>query len=304
VKKVAFGLMLLFLLPVLVAGAATGEAARSSTVDSPAIDDIPGSYARLYVDAASRFSIPWQLLAAVGKVECDHGRGDCYRPNQAGAMGPMQFLAATWQRYENASGDPPYDIYDARDSIFAAAAKLAADGIARDPRRALYSYNPSHAYVDGVLSRALRYGWIGEDAGGLETAVLSHPKIELRPEARADVQTGVVDRRILGMLLVLATEHELGSVGPFVTGHSMYVAGSDRISNHAVGRAVDIGVVDGRPVGPSNLPAREAALMLLTLPDPLRADELGSPWDFDAGGAFTDASHLDHIHAAIEGGSE
>jgi hypothetical protein len=303
VKKVAFGLTLLFLLPVLVAGAATGEA-RTAAVDSSAIDDIPGSYARLYVEAASKFSFPWQLLGAVGKIECDHGRGDCFRPNSAGAMGPMQFLAATWQRYESASGDPPYDIYDARDSIFAAAAKLAADGIARDPRRALYSYNPSNSYVDDVLSWALRYGWMGEDAGGLETAVLSHPNIELRPEARADVQAGVVDRRILGMLLVLATEHRLGGVGPFVTGHSMYVAGTDRISNHAVGRAVDIGVVDGMSVAPSNLQAREAVVTLLTLPEPVRPDELGSPWDFDAPGAFTDSSHLDHIHAGITGSSE
>jgi hypothetical protein len=43
---------------------------------------------------------------------------------------------------------------------------------------------------------------------------------------------------------VLATEHRLGSVGPFGTGHSMYVRNTDRISNHAVGRAVDIAVIE------------------------------------------------------------
>ncbi|MGH2500788.1 MAG: hypothetical protein ACRDF0_11970 [Candidatus Limnocylindria bacterium] len=84
-KKIAFGLALLFLLPVLVAGAAMGDV-HSSSAEPAALKDIPGTHARLYVQAASRYSFSWQLLAAVGKVECDHGRGDCYRPNRAGAM--------------------------------------------------------------------------------------------------------------------------------------------------------------------------------------------------------------------------
>lgn len=298
-KKLVAALCLLVFFPVLVLGAAMESGA--ATADPAALDDIPPEYQQLYVEAAARFGFEWQLLAAVGKVECNHGRGDCYRPNRAGAMGPMQFLAGTWTRYRDASGEPPYDVYDARDSIFAAAAKLSADGIRDDVRRALLSYNNSQACADDVMSWAVRYGWLGADGNSLAAAVLSHPNIELRPEARADVEAGIVDRRVLGALLVLATEHRLAYVGPFVTGHSMYVAGTDRISNHAVGRAVDIPVVDGVPVSAANSAARDAARLLLSLPPALRPDELGSPWVFEEPGAFRDSRHRHHLHFGFGG---
>ncbi|MQA92787.1 MAG: transglycosylase SLT domain-containing protein, partial [Gemmatimonas sp.] len=276
--------------------AAGGQGA--SQLDRGAIDDIPPDFGRLYVEAAGAFEIEWELVAAVGKIECDHGRGDCYRPNSAGAMGPMQFMPATWPVYRDASQRPPYDVYDARDAIFAAAAKLAADGIKRDPRAALFSYNHSSEYVDDVIGWAIRYGWTTPDAGALGQAVLSHPNIELRPEARLDIEAGRVDARVLGNLLFLASEHRLGSVGPFATGHSLYVAGTNTISHHAFGRAVDIPIVDGVAVSPSNESARAAARSLLSLEEPLRPDELGSPWDLAYPGAFTDSSHLNHLHVA------
>jgi hypothetical protein len=302
VKKVAFGLALLILLPVLVAGAAMGDV-QTSTAEPSALKDIPGTYARLYVQAASRFSFSWQLLAAVGKVECDHGRGDCYRPNSAGAMGPMQFLEATWRRYESASEHPPYDVYDARDAIFAAAAKLAADGIATRPRDALFAYNHSEAYVSDVLAWAVRYGWASSDDRAFSAAVLAHPSIELLPEARADIEAGLVDPRVLGALLNLAASHRLGSVGPLVSGHSLYVAGTDRISNHAVGRAVDISVIDGLPVSATNDGARATAEALLALDPPLRPDELGAPWDLPSSSVQTwaDAAHAGHLHLGWSG---
>jgi hypothetical protein len=296
VKKVAFALLALFLLPVLVVGAAGGQS--SSQADTAALDDIPGEFAALYVEAAAQFGIEWELLAAVGKIECDHGRGDCYRPNSVGAMGPMQFMPATWALYRDSSKSPPYDVYDARDAIFSAAEKLAADRINRDPRAALFSYNHSQAYVDEVIGWAVRYGWTTSDPGALGQAVLTHPNIELRPEARADIEAGLVDARVFGALLFLASEHRLGSVGPFVTGHSLYVEGSTTISNHAYGRAVDIPVVDGEAVSSSNQSAYAAAQSLLSLDEPLRPAELGSPWDFAYPGAFTDSSHQDHLHVA------
>lgn len=295
-KRVAGAITALLLFPVLVGGAASGGGVAPAA-QTKALRDIPAEYAQLYLDAAAKYGIPWQLLAAVGKVECDHGRGDCYRPNEAGAMGPMQFMPGTWPAYRTSSGAPPYSVYDARDAVFAAAAKLEADNVATSPEGALYAYNHSDSYVDEVFGWALSYGWVPVEPQLLARAVLESPNIDLRPDARSDVLRGLVDVRVLAGLLYASQGHHLGYVGPFVTGHSVYVAGTTRVSNHAVGRAVDIPLVDGQPVSPSNAAAREVAERLLMLPGLLEPDELGAPWELPADGTvvFTE-NHDDHLH--------
>ena len=48
--------------------------------------DIPIEMGGLYERAAERFGIPWEVLAAVGRVECRHGLDPrCSSPNEAGA---------------------------------------------------------------------------------------------------------------------------------------------------------------------------------------------------------------------------
>lgn len=138
----------------------------------------------------------------------------------------------------------------------------------------------------------------GGDSAELARAVLSHPAIHLTHAARGDVSSGLVDPRVLGVLLLVAQTHELGLVGPLVTGHSYYVKGTTRVSNHIFGRAVDIGGVDGMPVSPANEAAREVMEELLTLPDLLVPDEVGGPWLVSVGArsSFTNADHQDHIH--------
>jgi hypothetical protein len=78
----------------------------------------------------------------------------------------------------------------------------------------------------------------------------------------------------------------------------MLVAGTDRISNHYVGRAADIYMVDGVNVTSSNDAALELALAIMTTTPDLRPTELGSPWPELAAfpGAFSDADHVDHLH--------
>ena len=63
----------LLLLPALAISAATGDI-NLSTPSSPALADIPPDYLLLYQQAGLAFDIPWEVLAAIGKVECDHGR--------------------------------------------------------------------------------------------------------------------------------------------------------------------------------------------------------------------------------------
>jgi hypothetical protein len=126
--------------------------------------EIPGEFLQLYLQAAQRFGLDWAILAAIGKVECDHGRDadpSCSREgavNSAGAGGPMQFIAATWARYKmDGDGDGVADRWDAADSIFSAARYLASSGAPADYRQAILAYNHADWYVTDVESWAARY---------------------------------------------------------------------------------------------------------------------------------------------------
>ena len=143
----------------ILAGAVAGVAAARST-SAPALADIPSDYLALYQEAGAAYRLPWQLLAAIGKVESDHGRNpNAYRPNQAGAQGPMQFIPSSWARYRWASGNPNPDINNPRDAIFAAAAYLRVAGAPGDLPRAIYAYNHAWWYVDMVLRQMRAYGY-------------------------------------------------------------------------------------------------------------------------------------------------
>jgi hypothetical protein len=143
--------------------------------------------------------LSWEILAGIGLVESNHGRrGGSGDPNWAGvanpailgpvldgqggfpvvkdtdngvldgdrsfdrAVGPMQFLPATWREYNpaasGASAPNPENISDAA----AAAARYlcASDVDLRTPTGlvdALYGYNHSFAYVMNVVAAAQRY---------------------------------------------------------------------------------------------------------------------------------------------------
>lgn len=141
----------------------------------------------------------------------------------------------------------------------------------------------------------------GDDAD-LIGAVLAQPTIVLTPSARGDIEAGRIDPRILGVLLAVAEEHRLDRVGPLITGHSYYVKGTTRVSNHAFGRAVDILAVEGAPVSPANESARALMQEILSLPVELLPDEVGGPWIVSSGArsSFTDSNHLDHIHVGFD----
>jgi len=137
-----------------------------------------------------------------------------------------------------------------------------------------------------------------EDLGELEAAVLAHPAIHFTDAARGDVEAGLIDPRVLRVLLLVAQIHELGPVGPLITGHSYYVKDTLRVSNHMFGRAVDILGVDGAPVSPANPGAREVMEAILALPEFMQPHELGGPWVLTNGRLWTfTKDHLDHIHA-------
>ena len=159
----AAALLLLAALAVGSVGALAGgfaAAAAPSAADPAALADIPPAYLALYEQAAARFGLDWEVLAAVGRVETDHGRNrNGCAPNAAGARGPMQFLAGTFAHAARLAGIARPDVCDPADAIPAAAAYLQSNGAPSDWQRALFRYNPADWYPPLVLSWAARYGY-------------------------------------------------------------------------------------------------------------------------------------------------
>ena len=107
----------------------------------------------IYLAAAERYGVPWQVLAAINEVESDYGY-DLGR-SSAGAEGWMQFMPEEWLAYGvDANGNGVRDPYNPADAIFAAARYLAAADAAHNLRTAIYAYNHSSSYVESVMLRA------------------------------------------------------------------------------------------------------------------------------------------------------
>lgn len=130
--------------------------------------DIPANYLALYQKAAKICPrLGWHVLAAVGKIETNHGRsalpGVTSGQNASGAMGPMQIIKPTWDailarhRLPLGGATPPSP-YNPHDAIHAAAYLLCDSGANRgDIRAALFAYNHATWYVNKVLAQARRY---------------------------------------------------------------------------------------------------------------------------------------------------
>jgi hypothetical protein len=143
--------------------------ARPAPPSPAARADIPTTYLQLYRRAAPRCpGLSWSVLAAIGKVESDHGRtrlpGVRSGWNAAGAAGPMQFgigvgrAGNAWARYgADFDHDGRRSVYDPGDAIPAAADYLCAAGASGRLDRALYAYNHSWLYVAKVKGIAARY---------------------------------------------------------------------------------------------------------------------------------------------------
>jgi hypothetical protein len=114
---------------------------------------IPPFLLPIYQAAGIEYGVRWEVLAAINEIETDYGRN--LNVSSAGALGWMQFMAATWETYGvDANHDGAKDPMNPVDAIFAAARYLRAAGADTDLRRAIFAYNHADWYVDSVLMRA------------------------------------------------------------------------------------------------------------------------------------------------------
>ena len=140
------------------------EVAREDIVATSVEPTSENAYMELYRASATKYGFgpDWYILAAVGKVESNHGQA--MGPSSAGAMGPMQFMPTTWETSGvDGNGDGVANVMDPEDAIPAAASYLEDGGAPRDWYRALYSYNHADWYVKKVLAVAEAYRRLAED---------------------------------------------------------------------------------------------------------------------------------------------
>jgi murein DD-endopeptidase MepM/ murein hydrolase activator NlpD len=122
----------------------------------------PDQLQALWQAAGNAYGIPWQVLAAINKVESNFGRN--MGPSSAGAIGWMQFMPSTWLRWGlDGDKDGVADPWDPYDAVYAAARYLAATGGQTDIRSAIFSYNHADWYVREVLQIAQLYGKGGQE---------------------------------------------------------------------------------------------------------------------------------------------
>jgi hypothetical protein len=140
---------------------------RYQSLRSPA-QTIPARIKALYLAAAQKYRVPWELLAGIGMAETRHGRNN--HTSSAGAQGLMQFMPGTFAAYGvDGNHDGRRDIHNDADSVYSAANYLTASGVTNGHRgviKALWAYNHSTTYRNDVLY----YAWSYAGRGGIVVA--------------------------------------------------------------------------------------------------------------------------------------
>jgi hypothetical protein len=109
-----------------------------------------------------------------------------------------------------------------------------------------------------------------------------------------------LDRRVRRLLVAAADRHPI-RVSCLRTGHSWYVKGTRRVSNHSLWRGVDLDQVDGHPVTPANGAAQQLAVWIGQGRAGVQPSEVGSPWRLGGRPWFSDAGHQGHLHVGFPG---
>ena len=292
-----------------------------------ALSDIPRRYLTFYTQAASTCpALTWQVLAAIGKIESDHGRSSApgvrSGVNRFGCCaGPMQFnirngSPSTWDTWGTGV---VAQVYDPAHAVPAAARKLCGDGLARPERirtdpcpsvvgsaalhTAVKRYNNACWYVHEVVTLAGRYTStapaLAPSKDPFVRALVHNKRITTTSsrgcDPKADLASGRVDLRVQSLLAVIADRYSI-RLSCLRTGHSRFVKGTTRVSNHTVWRAVDIDVVNGKPVSRASTVSRTLVVWLDGLQGPLRPSEIGSPFNIGRRPYFSDEGHQGHVH--------
>jgi murein DD-endopeptidase MepM/ murein hydrolase activator NlpD len=151
----------------VVSGLGGGKDAgfRSGAPTAFAVADIPAEYLPVFLRAQEKYGVSWAVLAAICRVETEFGKNVAV--SDAGAVGLMQFMPATFEQYkQDGDNDGVYDPYNPWDAIYSAANMLKAGGFSVDPRGAIFKYNHANWYVNKIMDFAAQYSSMALPVGG------------------------------------------------------------------------------------------------------------------------------------------
>jgi murein DD-endopeptidase MepM/ murein hydrolase activator NlpD len=159
---------------------------------------IPPFLLPIYQAAGIEYGVRWEVLAAINEIETDYGRN--LNVSTAGAVGWMQFLPSTWERYGvDANHDGHKDPFNPVDAIFAAARYLKAAQADTDLRAAIFAYNHADWYVDSVLLRARLIGGLPSDLiGALTGLTQGHFPVHAKARYADDLSEREAKQRVKG----------------------------------------------------------------------------------------------------------
>ena len=138
----------------------------------------------------------------------------------------------------------------------------------------------------------------GRAVGGLSRAarrLLASTRVSLPEAAASDIRAGEINDVVLNALHSLSERRHL-DVSVLRSGHPVWVFGTDRVSNHTEGRAVDVWALEGRPIVDMRVAPELTEFMKEA--SEVGAYQVGGPTDLDGGDTvyFSDDTHQDHIH--------
>jgi hypothetical protein len=137
----------------------------------------------------------------------------------------------------------------------------------------------------------------------LSRRVLGDRRISIYDAGRADIRAGLIDRRILALLAVLAERDVRPTVSSLLSGHGRLTA-SGNVSEHSTGDAVDIATVYGTRImaatqGAGSVTDR-AVREILRLQGTMRPHQIITLHAYDGyDNTLALADHDDHIHVGF-----
>ena len=127
----------------------------------------------------------------------------------------------------------------------------------------------------------------GGSTAALAAQLLANPNLSVPAPARALLASGSADPRLLSVL------------SNAVSHHTIVLGDAESVVDPVHAQAVDIVAVDGQPVGPANVAARDLITEIAALDPSVRPNEIGTPWPIESPGFFTDPAQAGRLHLAF-----